>query len=105
MVMDAWAKDTVAGDLLGRPCARLDIPTIDRRTLQDVGAVLHELANTLTRLSLNPPGETLRERTALVMAQDAVKLANKHMRRLLKQDEAEIKRAKVMKFGVERKVS
>ena len=103
MVMDQeWAPDPMTADRLGRPSVRLDIPVIDRRSLRDVADLLHHLANTLQRLSLNPPGETLRDRTALVMAQDAVRLANKQFLRMKKDDIAASKR-NVIKFGTERK--
>ena len=84
-------------------CARLDIPVFNRRTLRESAQVLHEIANALTRYSLNPPGETLSDATALSMASRQIRAANAMLLDLKKRDIAEHKRANVVKFGVERK--
>jgi hypothetical protein len=89
---------------------RIDIPLFNRRTLRDAAEELHQLANALTRYSLNPPGEILSDATALGMARTHVRATNARMLLLKKRDAdehrravAEHKRANVVKFGVERK--
>lgn len=85
-------------------CARLDVPVFNRRTLRESAQVLHEIANALTRFSLNPPGETLSDATALSMASRQIRAANGMLLELKRRDIAEHKRASVVKFGTERKV-
>jgi hypothetical protein len=106
MVMDEanWSKDGMDKKKRLYPCARLDIPVFDRRTLRECAVVLHELANALTRFSLNPPGETLSDSTAIGMAISQVWAANESLLAFKKRDIAEHRRANVIKFGVERKV-
>lgn len=107
-----WAPGEVDKAILGRATGRVDIPLLNRRSLRDAAQLLHELANTLTRLSLSGPGETLADRSALVLAQNAIYGCQAAMRDLRKEDEARIKEAEVKekikavpKWGVERKVS
>lgn len=99
---DFTADGMVKGKTL-YTCARLDVPVFNRHTLREAAAVLHELANALTRFSLNPPGETLSDSTALGMAARSVHAAAGTLLDLKKRDIAEHKRATVIKFGVERK--
>lgn len=100
--MDVTADRMLRGKTV-YPCARVDVPCFNRHTLREAAAVLHELANALTRYSLNPPGETLSDSTALGMARQSIHAANMVLLELKKRDIAEHKRASVIKFGVERK--
>lgn len=105
-----WAADRMVEAIIGRATARVDIPVINRRSLRDEAELLHQLANALTRLSLDGPGETLADRSALVLAQNAIYGCQAALRRIKLEDEARIKEARVAeklravpKFGVERK--
>lgn len=105
-----WAADPLGHAILGRATARVDIPVINRRSLRDEAELLHQLANTLTRLSLNGPDETLTDRSALVLAQNAIYGCQAAMRRIKGDDEARVIEARVAgkikavpKWGVERK--
>ena len=94
-------KDRFRDTILGRNTARVDVPLVYRRSLRDEAEILHQLANTLTRLSLCGPGETLTDQSALVLAQSAIFGAQRAMNRIKKEDEATYKRETVPKWGVE----
>lgn len=109
--MADWTPTEHDRVILGRATARVDIPVLNRRSLRDEAELLHQLANTLTRLSLNGPDETLTDRSALVLAQNAVFGCQAALRRIKADDEARIAEAKVAdkikavpKWGVERKM-
>lgn len=87
-----WTPTDFDQMLIGRDRARLDIPTMSRPSLKDVSRRLHELANTLQRLSMHGPTETLSDRSALMLARAEVHAAQANLKAIWKR-ELELRKA------------
>ena len=66
--------------LLGRDRARLDVVIMSRPGLKDCARRLHQLANTLERLSMHGPSEILTERSALMLARSEVQACQSNLK-------------------------
>lgn len=73
--------------LLGRDRARLDVVIMSRPGLKDCARRLHQLANTLERLSMHGPTEILTERSALMLARSEVQACQANLKAIWKREQ------------------
>ena len=78
---------TIDEMLIGRDRARLDVVVMSRPGLKDCARRLHELANTLQRLSMHGPGEILSERSALMLARSEVQACQANLKAIWKREQ------------------